>query len=45
MGLHKKSWHTRENLESWFFSLTPEQRLSLALDIDDFRKEARFVED
>jgi hypothetical protein len=45
IGLKKKSWHTRENLEIWFNGLTPEQRLSIALEIEGFRKEARFVDD
>ncbi len=45
IGLPKKSWHTRDSLEIWFNGLTPEQRLSLALEIEDFRKVARFVED
>ena len=34
------TWHTRENLEKWFASLTPERRLEIALEIEEFRKEA-----
>jgi hypothetical protein len=37
-------WHRRENLQKWFDKLTPEQRLKLVVQIEKFRREARFVE-
>lgn len=37
-------WHSRKNLQNWFDKLTPEQRLKIALQIEKFRREARFVE-
>ena len=40
-----KEWHSRKNLQKWFAKLTPEQRMKLALLVEKFRREARFVED
>jgi len=40
----KMEWHSRKNLQDWFDKLTPEQRLKIALEIEKFRREARFVE-
>jgi len=39
-----EKWHSRKNLQDWFDKLTPEQRLKIALQIEKFRREARFVE-
>jgi len=34
---------TRTKLSRWFSRLTPEQRLALALEIEDFKRKAKFV--
>lgn len=36
-------WHKQKNLEDWFKKLTPEQRLDISIEIEGFRKEAKFV--
>ena len=38
-------WHSRKNLQEWFDKLTPEQRLELVMEIEKFRREAKFVEE
>ena len=42
--LKNMEWHSRKNLQDWFGKLTPEQRLTIALEIEKLRREARFVE-
>ena len=37
-------WHDRRKLIDWFSRLTPEHRLKIALEIEQFRREARFIE-
>jgi hypothetical protein len=40
----KMEWHNKKNLQKWFKKLTPEQRIKLALQVEKFRKEAKFDE-
>jgi hypothetical protein len=37
-------WHSEGMLASWFRKLTPEQRLDIALEVEQFRREAVKVE-
>jgi hypothetical protein len=37
-------WHNKKNLIKWFDKLTPEQRIKLALQVEKFRREAKFDE-
>ncbi|MDE1822382.1 MAG: hypothetical protein KGI98_16205 [Euryarchaeota archaeon] len=39
-----RRWQSRRGLASWFRKLTPEQRLDIALEIEQFRREAVKVE-
>ena len=41
---NKMEWHDKKNLQKWFDKLTPEQRIKLALQVEKFRREAKFVE-
>ena len=34
-------WHSSERLLEWFSKLTPEERLDIALETEQFRREAR----
>jgi hypothetical protein len=38
-----QKWHNKKHLQEWFNKLTPEQRLKIALQVEKFRREARFV--
>jgi hypothetical protein len=40
----KMKWHNKEHLQKWFNKLTPEQRIKLALQVEKFRREAKFDE-
>jgi hypothetical protein len=39
-----KEWHDKKHLLKWFSKLTPEQRIKLALQVEKFRKEAKFID-
>lgn len=39
----KQGKDDRDKLLEWFGKLTPEKRLSLSLEIERFRREAKFV--
>jgi hypothetical protein len=47
MGNHMPidmEWHDKKHLQKWFSKLTPEQRIKLVLQVEKFRKEAKFDE-
>jgi hypothetical protein len=39
----QQKWHNKKHLHEWFGKLSPEQRLKIALQVEKFRREARFV--